>query len=464
MIRRQAVRPFALQDIIRKEQESVMDKNALRKNWAKDCLPAVFALLLSGLYSIVDGLFIGRAVGDAGLAAVNIAWPLPAFVTAVGVGSGMGGSILYSNCRGMGEGEKSSKIYGQTVTLLIVEGLFITGVLYCLYPQMLRILGASGDVSVKAGDYSQVIILGAVFQTVGTGIIPILRNRGRALGAVAGMSAGMLVNLVLNYILIFRFSLGVRGAALGTVAAQLVTALTGFFLIYGKEEEPLKLTLDRKTAVHILRTGASAFGLSLAPSLILVFTNQRCLQYGGGAAVACYAVISYITFPVQYILSGIGDGSQPLMSYYCGGDRMEELAYIRSTGERFAAAAGLLLALLVYAVKPVIPDVFGLSRRSAAYFDTGMTVSSTAFFVMGPVKFHIAYMNSVLRIKDASRLIYGETLIAMPVLLFILPEIWGINGVWAAFPAGQLIMLLIFNICFTRRKSRLNTAVVRCGR
>ena len=199
-----------------------MEKKAILRNMARDCIPTVFALCLTGMYSVVDGLFIGRAVGDAGLAAVNLAWPVPAVITALGIGIGIGGSVLYSRHLGRKEEEEASAVFYVTITSLLVFGI-LTGMILCVIGRpLLQILGAGGVVYSHAWKYVQVISAGAVFQVLGAGLIPILRNRHRAYEAMVAMSAGMLTNIILNYILMFQVKIGVQGAAIGTVAAQLV--------------------------------------------------------------------------------------------------------------------------------------------------------------------------------------------------------------------------------------------------
>lgn len=455
-----------------------MDKKKLMKKWLRDCMPTIFSLLMTGLYSVMDGLFIGRAVGDAGLAAVNLAWPIPAVITALGIGLGTGGSILYSTALGRGERKEGEEWYLLTVKVLFGTGVFATAILYMGYPMILEVLGARGEVYCQAMRYSQIIAGGCLFQVLGAGMVPILRNRGEAMGAMVSMSMGMLVNLGLNYVLIFVVGMGIREAAVGTVSAQIVVVAFGCVLIWrqGKRKKGWKeriireeCSLEGKKATgettvfmrgniggkmaKIAKAGLSAFGLSLAPSVVLIFTNYRCLQYGGDAVVACYAVISYLTFPAQYVLTGIGDGSQPLMSYYNGCGRMEELEFIQKMAKRFAAGIGFFLIIIVWVILPWIPGVFGMSDEARQYFAEGMRISSLAFLCLGMARFHIAYMSAVLRTREASALIYGETLAVSPVLLVILPKLLGRVGIWWTLPIGQVIMLLIYGLCFSEKKA-----------
>ena len=427
-----------------------MNRKYLLKRIAQDCIPTVFSLLMSGLYGVMDGLFVGRAVGDTGLAAINIAWPIAAVITAVGIGIGSGGSVLYSNSNGKGEQERGELVYHQTITLLFAAAMVLLIVLGFTYPAILSALGAKGDVYQKAVEYIQIIIFGAVFQVMGTGFIPMLRNRNLAFQAMVSMAAGMGVNGVLNYLLLFVVKIGIRGAAVGTIAAQFVVLVISSYLIYGRQKVHLKVVWQHKMIGEILKIGISAFGLSLAPSIVLLFTNLQCLKYGGDAAVACYAVISYIVFPVQSMLMGIGDGTQPLMSFYSGAKKMEELRFVKKIASIAVVGMGAVFFVIVILVSKYIPDVFGMQMESQAYFGTGMAVSAVSFLFTGLAKFHISYLNATLQVKKAMQLIYGETIVVAPFLIFLLPYVFKINGIWLSLPGTQLIMLLIFNVFFTK--------------
>lgn len=427
-----------------------MNRKYLLSRIAQDCIPTVFSLLMSGLYGVMDGLFVGRAVGDTGLAAINIAWPIAAVITAVGIGIGSGGSVLYSNSNGKGEQERGELVYHQTITLLFAAAMVLLIVLGFTYPAILSALGAKGDVYQKAVEYIQIIIFGAVFQVMGTGFIPMLRNRNLAFQAMVSMAAGMGVNGVLNYLLLFVVKIGIRGAAVGTIAAQFVVLVISSYLIYGRQKVHLKVVWQHKMIGEILKIGISAFGLSLAPSIVLLFTNLQCLKYGGDAAVACYAVISYIVFPVQSMLMGIGDGTQPLMSFYSGAKKMEELRFVKKIASIAVVGMGAVFFVIVILVSKYIPDIFGMQMESQAYFGTGMAVSAVSFLFTGLAKFHISYLNATLQVKKAMQLIYGETIVVAPFLIFLLPYVFKINGIWLSLPGTQLIMLLIFNVFFTK--------------
>ena len=122
----------------------------------------MIAFTMSGMYSVVDGLFVGKAAGDTGLAAINIAWPIPAVITALGIGIGTGGSVLYSNMLGKGDRDGCRRMFNTTVTFLALAGILLSVILFAARDPLLRIFGAEGDVMEQAQQYTGIIIAGGV--------------------------------------------------------------------------------------------------------------------------------------------------------------------------------------------------------------------------------------------------------------------------------------------------------------
>ena len=266
------------------------------------------------------------------------------------------------------------------------------------------------------------------------------------LRAMISMVTGFAVNIGVNYYLMFPMGMGIRGAAWGTVTAQLVVLVISVAVLLKAYKEKARPALEGKLAAGICRSGVTAFGVSLAPTVALIFTNWQCLRYGGNAAVACYAVISYIVFPVQYLLTGIGDGVQPLLSYYNGAGKPAELAQVRKTARAGAGVLGVITMAAVFICTPHLARWFGLSDEAAVFFETGMRISALAFLVTGFVKFNLSYLNAVLKTKLAVILTFAESLIVSPAYLFLLPVAVGMSGIWISLPATAVTMLVIYGI------------------
>lgn len=416
----------------------------------KQALPTMIAFTMSGMYSVVDGLFVGKAAGDTGLAAINIAWPIPAVITALGIGIGTGGSVLYSNMKGKGDRDGCRKIFDSTVTWLVLAGALLSLILFALRDPLLNGLGAEGDVLAQARQYTGIIIAGSVLQVCGTGITPILRNMNLSFAAMLSMLSGFAVNICVNWYLMFPMGMGIRGAAIGTVTAQFVVLAVSILILARTYGERVRPALQLRAAAGIFRTGFTSFGVSLAPTVALIFTNWQCLRYGGNAAVACYAVVSYIVFPVQYLLTGIGDGVQPLLSYYNGAGRPAELAKVRRIAYISAGTLGVITMAAAFLCTPYLAGWFGLSDEAAAFFGQGMRISSLAFLATGFAKFNLSYLNAILKTRRAVILTYVESLAVSPAYLFLLPALLGMTGIWISLPATAVTMLVLYGI--TNRK------------
>ncbi len=399
------------------------------------------------LYGVVDGLFIGNMVGDVGLAAINIAWPIAAFIIAVGCGIGIGGSVLIGNKRGQGEEEASYEIFYITFTLLLIVSIGLTIGLLWSYPTLLNLFGAEGFVYLQATYYLEIVIVGVVFQVFSAGLVPILRNYGLPMETMVCMSTGTIFNIIINYIFVCVMDMGMRGTALGTVISQCLVAFLVLYTMIRKLEVYPKLRFEKKVATHIFRIGVTGFGISFAPSICLIFTNLQCLKYGGDEAVACYAVIAYIVFPVQALLTGIGEGTQPLISFYNGAQKHDLLKEAMQISYKIVLVIALLLTVLILVCMPYLGNLFGLSEGGQVYFENGMRCYAYSFILVGFLRFILCYLNATMQTRKATLLTYLESLVIAPSLLFFLPLIWGLEGVWISYPLTAILMLI-----FTRMK------------
>ncbi|MFI3238446.1 MAG: MATE family efflux transporter [Lachnospiraceae bacterium] len=417
------------------------------KNIIKNCIPSVFSLMLLGLYGVIDGLFIGNTVGDTGLSAINIAWPIAAFITALGAGVGIGGSVLISHKRGQGKTSESTEVFQNTFTLLVLTAIAALAVLFPTFRTLLTWLGARGEVYTQAEAYAMIIICGCIFQIIGTASIPILRNYELPFHAMLCMMSGTILNIVLNYILIIVLRLGIAGSAYGTILSQCVVSILAITIIIKKVGLSFKPRLDLIHIKQITKIGITGFGVSLAPSVTLMFTNLQCLAYGSDAAVASYAVISYISFPAQSMLQGVGEGTQPMMSFYSGVGDDSSLHKTAKISRILILIFGLFISISVLLLSPVIGQAFGLSEAGKDFFNSGIMVYALSFIVMAFCKFNLSYLNATLQTTKSIALTYMESLLISPILIFVLPHFFDITGIWLSYPATALVMLIIYT-CF----------------
>lgn len=193
---------------------------ALNKKFFSYVIPSILAFALSGVYTIVDGFFIGQSLGDTGLTAITLGYPISALIGAVGTGLGLSGAIRFTILNAQGETQKRQECFSGTTLLMLLTAGLLTAILFAFAQPILHLLGARGNMLTLCVAYAQVIALGAVFQLLATGFVPFIRNMGGAAVAMIAMTLGFATNIALDYVFVWALNWGMAGAAWATIIGQ----------------------------------------------------------------------------------------------------------------------------------------------------------------------------------------------------------------------------------------------------
>ncbi len=411
-------------------------------------IPSVISMVLVGTYTNIDGLFIGNVSGDPGLAAINIAWPIVALITAIGVGLGTGGSVLLNNLRGQGENEKAEDVKKSIIFLLTVIGLIVSVFSTAIYAPLLKLMGAADDVLSYAKDYSLIISVGAVFQVLGAGLVVLLRNEQKTYLSMVYTVVGLVVHVILAALLVKPYEL--YGVAIATVASQAVTMVLCL----------VSIRCDKASKVNkgffgeILKGSTAPMGLNFVPSAVLLFTNYFALEIGGTAMVSAYAVMSYAVYTFDYVFQGVCDGIQPVVSFCSGSGDMK--------GERRALRCAiwllLVLSLCFSALTPLLiaflPKFFAVSPDAEAMMQTGLWIYAVSYPLKAAVKLICSYYYARKEVKISNALTYLDPLLLTPLFLFILPKFFEADGVWWALVFAQAAVTVLGTLTFLPKKSK----------
>lgn len=328
-------------------------------------IPSVLSFALSGVYAIVDGFFVGNSMGDMGLSAVNIAYPIVAVIQSLGTGIGMGGAIYYSINKAEKNEERAREFTAGALWLMIISSIILTVSIFFLNSTLLRGLGASGQILSLGEEYIAIIALGAGLQIIGTGLVPFIRNHGGSFYAMFSMIAGFVTNIILDYLFVWVFGQGVAGAALATIIGQGVTMLIAMVYLLRKKQFTLHIPFSKMGAVFvsIIKIGIAPFGLAMTPNISLVIINRFSIFYGGERAIAIYACIAYIICIIYLILQGVGDGSQPLISRHYGERDFKKLRNVRKLSYGFSMMLSAIGCIVMFATKGSLGILFGASNE-----------------------------------------------------------------------------------------------------
>ena len=406
------------------------------KPFAACVFPAVFAFALSGIYAIVDGFFVGRSIGDTGLSAINIAYPVTALIQAAGTGTGMGGAVMYSVRLAEKRDSEAENFMKGVFFYLALTGILLTVILFPLTDPLLSLMGADGELMKPGREYLSVIVLGSVFQVFGTGVVPLIRNQGKSVQAMYCMIGGFVTNIFLDYLFVWVLRLGMAGAAWAVTMAGGLLCMRGQKIPVGIPRQALSVFFS------IWRIGLAPFGITMCPMISLLLMNRASLQYGGSEGVACYACIAYVITIMYLILQGVGDGSQPLMSRFYGEDNKKEVRITRTMAYAAAAVMGVALAVLLYWCRNGIGVLFGASETVSLAVGTDLYIFLAAVPFLAFLRVTTAGFYATEQTRFSYMIVYGEP-IFLALLLPVLPAWMGLKGVWWSQTGAQILTALM---------------------
>ena len=438
------------------------EKKRLGREFIRYVLPSMLAFALSGIYSIADGFFVGNELGDGALTAINVAYPLTAFIQATGTGIGMGGAVLFTLAAASASPEGKRKYFGISLVLLALSGAALTALIFLVSPPVLRIFGAEGETLALAEEYMRFIALGSLFQVLGTGLTPFIRNMGGTVTAMSAMIAGFVTNIVLDYLFVWVLPWGMTGAAVATVIGQAATFCVCLGYLVVKKQKPDFRFGGRafRFAGKTLLLGLSPFGLAFSPNFMLIFVNFSASAVGGQFALNCFAPVSYAISVVLLLLQGVSDGYQPLVSREFGSGSARGARSVRNLAFAFALVVAAVCMAVMFAVRRDISKVFGASDEVAAEVGNILPLFIAGFLFVGFSRIATAYFYATGNTWRAYIVIYGEPLCLL-VLLLILPNFMGITGTWLSVPLSQaslavVAFLLVFLYDRGQRKREKN--------
>ena len=425
----------------------VSSVESMEKSFFKYIIPAIVSTMLGGFYIVVDGFFVGNSMGDIGLTAINLVYPIGTLLMATAVMLGMGGSVIMSTYLAEGNIEGFNKAKVNTFISLILASIILTVVLLLLKNSLIYLLGARDKIFDYADEYITTIILGGSLQIISFGSMPIIRNCGKTIHAMSFMGVGLITNIILDYLFLMVFRLEMFGAALATIIAQGLVALIAVYYLFIRKKNRTRIKLSdfnlsmTKRAIQI---GLSPFGLVMAPSLIVIFNNLQCIKYGGYIGASAYSVINYIAGSILHLFEGVAEGCQPMISYFKGAGKNNLMRKVLKKGILFAFSLGLIIITIIFIFKNNLGLLFGASEETNNIVKSGLTIISITFLLQPIVRLGTAYFYSSGESKYSAFLTYIDPLFVSPLCIVVLPIFLKLDGIWFAIPTAQFILIILF--------------------
>lgn len=413
-------------------------------------IPCIMSLLVSSLYNIVDQIFIGRGVGYLGNGATNVVFPITIISLAIALMLGDGSAAYLSLCQGKKDTKSGNKSMGNVVMLLLASGILMAVLFVIFKSQILIAFGATPNNLSYANEYFDFIILGIPFFVIGNGLNSIIRADGSPQFAMITTLAGCIINVILDPVAIFALHMGMKGAAIATIAGQIVTAVCGVFYILFKAKS-FKLSLknmipDMEIISRFVPLGISSFLTQISIVVIMGVMNNILVKYGAmskyGADIPL-TVVGIVMKVFQIVVSiciGIAAGSQPIVGYNYGAGQYRRVKELFTTIIKAEAIVGAI-SLFMFEVFPLqITSIFGsedglYNEFAVLSFRVFLSMiiltciqKSTSVFLQSLGKPVMSMGLSLLR----------DFILSVP-LAIILPMFFGVEGALLSGPVADIV-------------------------
>lgn len=428
------------------------------KKLIKFTLPTIIMMIFTSIYGVVDGLFISNVVGSDAFAAVNLIMPAIMIIGTIGFMFGTGGSAIISKTLGEGDQEKANNYFSMLIYLEIILGVIFTILGLLIMEPIAKLFGATDTMLPYCLTYGRILIIGItafILQNSFQSFLVVAEKPG--FGLVISIISG-LTNIIFDFLLIYVFKWGVAGAAIATITSQIVGAIIPLIYFIRKNKTKLKIGKTKFELSPIIKTcanGSSEMVTNLSMSLVNILFNMKLMKLAGASGVSAYGIIMYVGFLFSGTYVGYSVGSAPIISYHYGAGNKDELKGLFKKSLKLLGLTAVIMTILAEIFAKPLASIFvsydkdlldltinALRLYSLSYIISWFNIYASSFFTALNDGF-VSALISFLR-----------TLIFQVIVILILPEIFGINGIWLSVLVAELLSLVVSIICYIKYRKK----------
>lgn len=420
-------------------------------------LPSIIMMVISSVYSVVDGLFVSNLIGDLALSSVNIVFPVAMIVGSFGFMLGTGGSAIVARTMGEGDQEQANRYFSMIILAVVLLGVVLSTFCVIYTEPIARFAGASDALIEDCIVYGRILLAGSVPFMLQTSfqsffVVAEKPQMGLALSIAAGVT-----NMVLDYVLIAVCGLGIAGAAIATVLGYCVGGVLPLLYFLHPKRKGMRLTRTRfygKQLLHACANGSSELLSNISSSVVGILYNLQLMRLIGEAGVAAYSVMMYVDFVFIAAFLGFSIGSAPIVSYHYGAANQTELKNVFRKSMVVILCTSLAMVVLSELLSRPLSSAFvgynaellditvhGFRLFALCYLFAGINIYASSFFTAlcnGALSALISFLRSLL--------LRGGMVLLMPLL-------FDLDGIWAAVTVAEgLAAIVSVGLLYAMRK------------
>ena len=420
------------------------DKNIL-KTILRYTIPSVVSMWVFTIYTMVDGIFIGRYVGPLGLAGVNITMPLINLTFAIGIMIAVGSSTLIAIHYGEGDWTAGNKIFTTAVYSLLTCGILISLIITIFIDPIIYFLGGNDMLYPYIKDYLRIIILFCTCYMTGYALEIYIKVDGNPVYPTLCVVTGGVVNILLDYIFVVLFHFGIKGAALATGLSQITTTSLLFYYIFFKTKRVkfTKITYSIFNLLKIMKVGFAEFLAEVSTGISIFVFNLVILKQLGESGISAFGIIGYISSFITMTMIGFNQGVQPILSFNLGAKEFKKISQIMKISFSILALLGIFFYTIINIFSLNIVTVFLSEIKDISLTQRALTIYSFTYLICGFNIFIAGYFTALDRVKLSTIITSLRGIVLLITLILLLPKLFGTPGIWITVFVTELLTLVV---------------------
>ncbi len=436
---------------------NVYEKPVTLKNILKFAVPTIAMTVFMSFYTMVDGLFVSNLIGTNALSAINLTAPIIQLVTAVSTMLATGGSAVIMKKMGEQKREEAKEDFTFLILVNVIVGIVMCGAGYLAMEHIFAGMNLSAEVEGYCVEYlSRYLVFTVPILLMNNFTLYMIASEKATLSLVCSVTGGIL-NMALDYVFIAGLGMGISGAAIATGLGYSVTAVVGLF-VFSRKKSLLhfrKPAFRFRVLANAAANGCSEMATALVTGIITMMFNWTMLHYVGEDGVAAVTIIMYVLMFASSLYTGYSYGVAPMLSYYYGEKNHEKLKKLVAVSMRVIGGISLVtVAVSFLLTKPLVsvfarPDnpVYGLAV-------TGNRICTVALLFIGFNIFASGMFTALSNGVVSAVLAFSRSFVFMLITMIVLPLLLGVNGIWLATPAAELMALALSAFMFLKYRKR----------
>lgn len=423
----------------------------------KQSVPAAIGILFMSVNILIDTIFVGQWIGSLAIAAVSVVLPITFLISSLGMALGIGGSSIISRALGANNREKALKTFGNQImmTLNLAVIAVVIGSFYS--EEVLLLFGANGEIMKPAKEFFMPVLYGVPFLALCMMGNTVIRAEGKPKFAMIAMIIPAFSNIILDIIFIKFMDLGMFGAALATsISYFMCFAFILWFFIF-KSELRLQLKhyfIDLKIVSEIGSLGFVTFARQGVVAILSIILNHTLFIHGGEHSVAVYGIISRMLMFALFPILGVTQGFLPIAGYNYGAKNYVRVSESISTSIKWAAGLATVIFIIILIFAEPIVSVFSTDLDIIKETPNALRIVFGASPIIAIQLIGAAYFQAAGKAVPALLLTLTKQGFFLIPLILILPNYYGIFGVWVSFPIADVLATLVTGYFLKREMNR----------